>query len=311
MRVREMFYLVNHALEAWVNPIATEQKGSGGTIVSYSCKNAPALVRLLEPLRPFPEIETQIEIIYSTHNTFYKGVTGAFTPSEWNQVCSALQKIKSSLTTMQSMCAALGLDQNSLGFDIKLPPNISLAELSECSKDLNNIFAQCPLLHKDNEDIKLHGVDIGSIWLTFTVICAGSATGFYILKNLAAMVDEIIAIREHMAILKRQEEMARQAELKNEALQSVVSINKEITKSLMQNAAERLAAKNEITAPEDIECIRGTLDMLKEWVDKGMEVYAAIDTPSEIKAVFPPLERQALPKFEIKELEPPENAGEE
>lgn len=43
--------------------------------------------------------------------------------------------------------------------------------------------------------------------------------------------------------------------------------------------------------------------MLKEWIDKGMEVYAAIESPAEIKAVFPPPEAQALPGFMTKKLE--------
>lgn len=312
MRIQEMFYLVNHALETWVDPESSERRNrNNGEIVAYYCKNAHEFVKFLEPLRPFPEIAEQIEIIYSTHDTFYKGTPGALTPEDWVKICSASRRIKSSLLTMRSMCTALGLEQDSSGFDIKLPPNISLAELAECTKDLNNIFVRCPLLHNENEEIKLRGVDVGSMWLTFTIICVGGATAFYVLNNLAAMVDSIIAIREHQAVLKQQEELARQAGLKSEALQSIVDANREITKSLVQDAAKKLAAENEITAPEDIECLRGTLDMLKEWVDKGMEVYAAIDTPSEIKAAFPPLERQALPNFEIKELEPPEDAREE
>lgn len=311
MRVQEMYYLVNNALKTWVDPAYAATKSHSGDIVSYSCKNAPALVELLEPLRPFPEIEEQIEIIYSTHDTFYKGVVGPLTSGEWKKICSATQKIKSSLLTMKSTCEALDLELDSSGFDIKLPPNISLAELSECTKALNNVFLQCPLLHNGNEEIKLRGVDVGSMWLTFTIISVGSATFFYVVNNLAAMVDKIIVIREHLAVLKQQEELARQTGLKNEAFQSIVEANKAITKTLVRNAAEELAAKNDITTPDDIEHIRGSLDMLKEWMDKGMEVYAAVGAPKDVKSAFPLLEKQALPNFEAKKLEAHEIIGEE
>lgn len=311
MRVQEMFYLVNHALENWDDPTFVAHKNRSGEAVAYSCANAPKLVELFEPLRPFSEINEQIEIIYSTHDTFYKGSPGAFTPDEKNKICFAAQKIKSNLLTMRSMCEALGLEQDSSGFDIKLPPNMSLAELSECTKDLNNVFVQCPLLHNEQEEIKLRGVDVGSVWLTFTIVGATAATCFYVANNLAAMVDKIIAIREHMAVLKQQEELARQAGLKSDALQTIVDANKEITKSLVQSAAEELAAKNDITTPDDIEHIRGPLDMLRAWIDKGMEVYAAVDAPDEVKAAFPPLEMQALPNFETKELEAHKNSEEE
>lgn len=57
MRVQEMFYLVNRALESWVDPIFNERKNRSGEISAYYCKNASALVVLLEPLKPFPGIK--------------------------------------------------------------------------------------------------------------------------------------------------------------------------------------------------------------------------------------------------------------
>ena len=309
MRVQEMFYLVNHALKDWVDPKFTERK-SEGRVVAYNCINAAQLVSFLEPLRPFPEIRQQIDIIYSTHDTFYKGVVGAFTPQEKDKIVASMKKIKSSLLTMQSMCEALGLESESSGFDIKLPPNVTLSELAECTKDLNIIFTQCPLLCNDDEQVKLRGVDVGSMWLTFTIVCAGAATAFYVINNLAAIVSKIKAIREQTAICKQQEELARQAKLKNDTIQTIVESNNAIIKNLTQNIAEDLAAENGITSPESIEHIRGTLDMLKGWIDKGMEVYAAIEAPTEIKAVFPSPEAQALPSFVTKKLEAHETADE-
>lgn len=302
MRVQEMAYLVNQAWETWVDPEFTERKVDG-KVTSYLCKNAEQIVSLLEPLTPFSEINAQIGIIYKTHDTFYKGAPGALTPQEKDRIVSAMHKIKSALLTMRSICDALGLEHDSFGFDVKLPPNITLAELSTCARDLDNVFKQCPLLHNDDEQIKLRGVDVGSMWLTFTIICTTAATTFYIVNNLAAIVDKIVAIREHMAVLKQQEELARQTELKTDTLQTIVEVNKAVSKSLIENVAKELAIESGITSPDDIEHIRGSIVMLKEWMDKGMEVYAAVDAPKEVKAAFPPLEAQALPDFKIKELE--------
>lgn len=302
MRVQEVFYLINRALDEWKAPLFSEVTSQSGA-VSYTLRNAADLVRILDPLRPFPEISTKIDTIYGTDKTFYKGTTGAFTQQERNAVITAMNGIKSNLLTMKSMCEALGVESVSSGFDIKLPPNMTLSELSKCARDLDNIFNQCPILKSDDEEVVLRGVDIGSIWITFSIIGAGAATSFFILKNIAAMVDKIMVIREHAAICKQQEEIARQMKIGSDALKTIADANSTIIKSLTQKCAEELASENNIDSNDDIEHIRGSLDMLRGWIDKGMEVYAAIEAPKEIKAAFPPLETQALPDFMAKELE--------
>ena len=295
MRVQEMFYLVNCALESWVDPIFNERKNRSGEISAYYCKNAAALVALLEPLKPFPEIKQQIDIIYSTDDTFYKGTPGALTPDEKSKISMASQKIKSSLLVMQSMCEALGLERDSTGFDIKLPPNMTLSELSQCTRDLDNAFSKCPLLNSKEEEVRLRGVDVGSMWLTFTIIGACAATGFYIAKNLAAMVSHVMTIRNQAAVCKQYEELVRQSKLKNDQLAKIIESNQAVVKELTHNIARQLAT-------EKVEQIRVSLDILKEWTDKGMEVYAAVEAPKEIKGAFPPLEMQALPDSMMKEL---------
>ena len=309
MRLQELFHLVNHACDAWVDPVF-DSRNVNGKLVSYHCKNAPQIVSLIDPLKPFPEIRENIDRIYSTHDTFYKGLPGPLTVDEKKQIESAMNNIKQTLLAMQSMCIALGLEQNSSGFDIKLPPNITLTEFSSCLKDLDHVFSQCPLLKTDSEEIKFSGIDIGSMWLTFTIICTGAAASFYILNNLAAMVDKVITIREHVAVLKQQEALVKQTTLKDTMLETVIEANKSVMMSLIEEASDALASEHDINNPEDIERIRGSITMLKEWIDKGMEVYAAIEAPDEIRAVFPPVEMQKLPEVIQKSLQS-SSAGEE
>lgn len=301
MRVQEMFYLVNRALKTWVDPTFAEHKNARGEITAYSCRNAPKLVALLEPLRPFPEINKQIELIYSTHDTFYKGEPGLLTNAEKNKIFQATQEIKSRLLTMQSMCVALDVEIESDGFDVKLPPDITLAELAALTKDLNIVFTQCPLLQNDGEQIKLRGVDVGSSWLTFTII--GDAVANLITSTIASIMGKVNTLRAQALKLKEYQEVVKQAEMKTEILQQLVESNKTIMKELTAKTAKELAQDGNIDNPEDIERIRMTLDVLMEWSQRGMEIYAAIDSPEEIKAAFPSLETQALPNFLTKELE--------
>lgn len=296
MRIREMFQLVGDTLESWVDPLFVCTSNVSGEEPTYLWRNARTIKSQLEFLRISPELCSKIDGIFRFNSSI------ELLERDRDHINSAIQEIKLSLFIMKSMYQSLCFEQNTFGFDVKLPPNTSLSELSDCAKDLNIIFSQCPLLHTEDEEIQLHGVDIGSIWLTFVIVGAGAATTSYVIKNIAAMVDKILVIREHAAVCKRQEEAARQAKLKNDLLQSVIESNKTIIKSLTQNAVEEMAQENQIQSPEEIAQIRASFDMLRKWINKGIKICAAIDAPEEIKAVFPPLETQALPDLNIKEL---------
>ena len=302
MRLREMYYTIHGVLENWVEAKFIERKQPGTRDVVFSFENAQEILSLIEPLSMLPAVQERINKIIATSPKFKTDATPYITDPGVELICKCLELIHDDLSAMADMCVVLGIEENSVGFDVKLPPNITLAELSECAKDLNHIFTQCPLLHSDDEEIRLNGVDIGSMWLTFTIIGVGAAS-FYVLNNLAAMVDKVIAIREHAQVLKQQEELAQRAGIKDDMLRTIVDTNMTVIKALKNNAVKELATEKDISSPEDIERIRMSLDMLKEWMDKGMEVYSAINAPDEVKAAFPPVEMQRLPDFTAKILE--------
>ena len=311
MRLQEMYYLIKYTVNNWVKPDLSEVEAVNPKSHIFICHNPRQIRECLEPLRVIPSISDLIDDLYACSIEFTIKETAYIDEHGRAMLTKFLNSIRNNLSAMIDMCEALGLENDSSGFDIKLPSDMTLPELSECTRDLNNIFTQCPLLRSDDEQIKLRGVDVGSMWLTFTIIGAGAATAFYIVNNIATMVDKIVTVREHNAVCKQQEELARQAGLKSEELQTIVDANKTIIKTMTRKVAEELASENDITAPEDIEAINGSLNMLKEWIDKGMEVYAAIDAPEEVKAAFPPLEMQAIPSSEIKELKQHQDDKEE
>lgn len=308
MRLREMYYTIRGVLENWIEPKFAERKRFGindialSNDITLSFENAQEILSLIEPLSMFPAVQKRIDKIIATSPKFKTYDTPYITGPGVDLIYDCLELIHNDLSAMADMCVALGIEEDSVGFEVKLPPNITLAELSECTKDLNHIFTQCPLLHSNDEEIRLNGVDIGSMWLTFTIIGVGAAS-FYVLNNLAAMVDKVIAIREHAQVLKQQEELAQRAGIKNDMLRTIIDTNKTVIKALTNDAVMKLAAEKDISSQEDIERIRVPLVLLKEWMDKGMEVYSAIEAPDEVRAAFPPVEMQRLPDFTAKILE--------
>ena len=206
-----------------------------------------------------------------------------------NKVYESLAiKVTTIAELFESMNYACPID----GFDIKLPPNISLSDLSKCTKDLNIIFSTCPLLASQDATISFSAVDVGSVWLSF--IIGGSAVAG-LLSMIAILVDKAIAIRSHHLTTQAQAEQIKQLGLGNEILANYININEKIGKRLLENICDDLATEHEVNTPEDKERLKNSVQLLSDWMGRGMEIYACIQSPTEIKAVFPSLEIQALP----------------
>lgn len=201
-------------------------------------------------------------------------------------------RIKTKLETIVRLFEVVNYKTEADGFDIKLPSNMSLSELSKCTKDLDTIFSTCPIF-KDKGTITFSAVDVGSVWLSFAI---GSVAAVAILKAIAELVDKALIIRSHYLTTREQEENIKRLNLGNEILNTVAETNKTVGNALMKKTCDELAEKHNINDPEDRERIRHSLNLMTDWMSKGMEIYPSVIAPPETKAVFPPVERQALPK---------------
>lgn len=220
-------------------------------------------------------------------------------------VQSYLDGVRFSVLSLKALCEKIGIDEKEHGFDIKLPPNVTLRDLSVLIKNLDSVFSQCPLFSKADGYIAYSGVDVGSAWLTFVV---GGAGAIYILNRLAEFVDKCIIIRSHWLTCKQQEEMARKLELSNDVLDGLKNYNHALLEKIKEQALNELAASNDITDPEDNERLKYSINLFIEQMNKGMEIYASVGASQEIKAAFPAIETQALPDTALKMLTDSDNS---
>lgn len=131
------------------------------------------------------------------------------------------------------------------------------------------------------------------MWLTFLVV-GGAAV--VTLRLIAELVDKALVIRSHYLTTQEQEEKIRTLQLGNDALENAMDINKQITKGLLSKVSGELADEHGISEPEDVVRLQRSVQLMADWMNKGMEVYASIQAPEETKAVFPPIEKQSLPE---------------
>ena len=185
-----------------------------------------------------------------------------------------------------SFCEDAGFDISEPGFDIKMPHTESLGEFSDNFALLSKAISQCPYLNCDNEKIILKKTDIGSIWFEFCIAATGTT---FILSSLAKIVDKCIKIKSHRMTVRLQEEQYRTAKLKGDLLEAVIEANKEVMNTVVSECVSELKEEipNVSINNEDENRIKYTLNSIASLMDKGMEIYASIDSPEEIKDLFP------------------------
>lgn len=315
MRLQELYHIflkkqgAFHAVAA--HPIRTESDGGAQRDLDEKIHfiNAYPFYMCLSSLEELPGFEGTaskfLEII-GDQRVRKHSEDCIITTAQALAVNSYIDGIIFSMRLLSEFFDKAGIHEREYGFDIKLPPNISLQHLTVLVKNLDLVFSQCPLFSKDDGQITYSGVDVGSSWLTFAVVGAGAT---YILSKLAEFVDKCIIIRSHWLTCKQQEETARKLGLSNDILNSMKKSSQAILEKVEENILNELASSNDITNPEDKERLKYSMNLFTEQMSKGMEIYASVESPKEIKATFPPIETQALPDTILKMLT--ENASSE
>lgn len=299
MRLSEMYYTIKNTLNHWVEPSFREEDQKGSLPSLYMCNNMRGVFDSLLPVVFLPEVEECLsEISKTLPSNIADGKPHYFSHGECNKVRSAISRLHFELSAMCSMCETLGMDEDSEGFDVKLPPNISLGDAAQCLTDMDIVFSQCPIFPDDGQ-IKFSGVDIGSTWLTFVVIGAGIAGT---LRVVAELVDKAIALRSHRLAYRQEEEHLRSIQLSNDIIESIIAAHKAALDKMVGDTIQELSDSHNVTENEDKERLRLSLDRLGKWIDRGMEIHAGINAPTETKLLFPPIEKQSLPQEIIKAL---------
>lgn len=192
------------------------------------------------------------------------------------------------------------------GIDIKIPSCNSLKEYIKILDDIDFVFTQCPYLIDENEEIKYKGTDVGSDWITFAIIMSTTtSTSFIILNNLASIMNKVITLISNKKILDMQNEELKTMQLKNEVTQETIDIFKKLKEVTYKKYVNELQDElGELKDGEEEGKVSKSLEKLVNLIDKGVEIHTSIETPKEIKVLFPFAETQlSLPNSLLKYIE--------
>jgi hypothetical protein len=205
-----------------------------------------------------------------------------------NNQTTLIEKMQTIIELYESM----GNGVSGTGIDVKLPKCSGLKEYINYLKEIDFVFTQCPFLRSKDEAIVFNTVDVGSIWLTFAIV---AGTSFYILNNLAGLMKQAVAIKSNILTYKQQEEQLHAMRNKNEISDEVIQTFKKLKDDILKDAVHALEDKESPLADgEEIDKAAKSIEKLILLMDKGVEIQSSIETPAEVKILFPMQETQPL-----------------
>jgi len=299
MRMRNMYYLLTKNLEVIKNAKGTQEKKASNNETYYKIENWRNVKKAYGSISTMPcfkELTDSLEQLFS-ENVFTNKEKDyeTFSANAYGEYNNLHSKIYNKMVNIIEFYEAVGFDKTEIGFDIKMPPTNDFSEFCEYLESLKQIFEHSPYLKSDDESIKIKKVDVGSTWLEFfiekqnlitmAVVGIGSSV---LLMNLSKIVDKAIKIKSHNLTCKMQKEQWKTMGIKNDIINTTVTAYQAITDNLVEKCVEELSEEiSPLANGEEKNRLSKHLLDLSEMMMKGMEIYASIDSPQEIKDLFP------------------------
>lgn len=307
MRLYNIYYVCKSCLDALENVKSREQR-IGSSLSGYYIDGWRDCDIALNELYKISCLQEYVENTYNSLNIIQKAqATPSVSVDAGRKFMNELGNLHNSVKTIIRLYDSMEIGESKVGIDVKIPKCESLKDYMNYLKDIDFVFTQCPYLLDSEEEIKFNNVDVGSQWLSFFVATAGT---FGILNNLAKLVEKTISIKSSILALKQQEEMLETLKLKKEATEETIGVFKKMKRITMEGYVKELEADiGELKDGEERGKVEKTLEKMATLIDKGVEIYASIETPNEVKALFPANENNPiLPNNIIKLLESKDNA---
>lgn len=255
----------------------------------YTISSWPFIQKRLDIIKKIPSFKECInDYIDSVPVLVRENVSPQVDPSTAQKINSKLKIITNKMNVIIELYENMNLGENGNGLDIKLPPCTHLKDYISYLKDIDFIFSQCPFLQCENETLKFGSVDVGSNWIKLTLATASTCM---ILNNTAALVDKALVLRSHYVSIQQQEEMLKSIQLKNELTSAQIETFNLLRKTYMEATISLLENDlSKLENPEERDKAERSLEKLADLLNKGAEIYATLDAPEEVQALFPEIQ---------------------
>lgn len=183
-----------------------------------------------------------------------------------------------------------------IGLDIRFPVSGNFSDFRKDIDELDFILTKCPFFQNENESLRFGNIDIGSFWLTFVVVSGAIVSASVLLNNIAAFVDKCMVVRSHYYTTEKQKAELEKAQINQNEKEEIQKSIERLYKITVDNAISELEEITNCILKDGDERgrVEQSLEKMGKLIDKGMQIYATIDSPEETKALFEPLEMHYL-----------------
>lgn len=292
MRLYSMYFLCKENIDA-VEAINVQTKSSGNS-TTYYIANWKKTATLLNRLAAMPciipaatELFETIPAVQRDKDQFDIDITTR------NKFMASRRNLQSRMDTIIRLYEDSHSEKTKeYGFDVKLPDFKGFDEMVDCMNDLKFVLNQCPYLNIPDAKIEYQSADVGSFWIDFAVAGAAAAT---LLFNLSKLVEMAVKIKSQVITVKQQEEQLRAMQEKNKLAGEIIETFRQVNKSLTDDYVRNLEAElGKLPEREATDKVGKSIEKLGYWMDKGLQIYSAIDAPKDVKLLFPQQEEPKL-----------------
>lgn len=214
-----------------------------------------------------------------------------------NEIEDKRDRLKALLKCIIDMYEEMGIQPKEIiGMDIKFPVTGNFSDFRKSIDELDFVFTKCPFFQDENEKLQFDSVDVGSFWMTFAVVGSVIVGGSVLLNNIAAFIDKCIILRSHYLTTEKQKIEIEKSKIEQKEKEIYVSRLDDIYKIMVDNAISELEeiTKCVLKDGEERGRVEQSIEKVGKLIDKGMQIYATIDSPEETKVLFEPLQMHYL-----------------
>lgn len=297
MRLYTMYYLCKVKREVFLN---VNGKQTAPNKDEYEVDKWADIRKGIDDLYGIESLRVYLDNVYHFVPTPYKYLDFiVFDRSNLAIFKNNIERLNIVINTIITLYESLGYEESENNLEIRLPEGLGLNEMSKLTDDLNFVFQQSPFIEREQGNGKILKTDVGSIWL----VLIGSSV---FLTSVGYMVSTVTKARADFIALRQSEAMLGEMKVKEEILEDIKKGFKEQKNIIMEKYISELSEKTgkELVNGEDKGKAVACLERLDKWIDRGMQIYASIDTPREIQILFPDQpELKLLNKNEMKYIE--------
>lgn len=302
MKLYNVYRICKQNIDYFKKPNLTRQVIENNNVI-FELENWTEYKEKLKNLRRLSILKNYIDNYFDIIPIF---ISEKEMPVVSSTMASQLESIRKNICermeTIINLYESMNLGDGGNGIDIKMPPCDDLKDYISYLKNIEFIFSQCPFLQCENEILKFESVDVGSNWLRLTIAAASTCM---ILNNTAALVDKALILRSHYVSIRHQEEILKSQQNKNELSKEIIETFNFLHDTYMDAAISILENDlGDLKDSEEKDKAKRSLEKLVDLLDKGCEIYATLDSPDEVQALFPELQNNLeLPDNIMKYLE--------